>query len=353
MLRTCLAITLMSVLVVARAQGETLLVPQEFPTIQAALDAAAAGDEVRIEGGVYAESVTASLPANVTIRAKGNVRIDATGLGPALTVDGQDLQVIGLRVIGGTDGIVISGTDALVRGCRVKDVTGRGFVVSGSHTTLEKCRVRDSGGDGIALVGGTVAVVRHCRVADPQGSGFSIAAAAAAAFVFHVRIHRAGVDGLVNNGGGSSLNHVRVAKPAGHGIVDAAPLAAVGNSYIFCRAVKPVGDGILSTGRGPTLASCRFSRPGGTGIDVAGDQASVKHCHVKAAGEDGLHIGGDQGEWITNRCFGAAGNGYVLDGTGNTLSLNVGKGSDGFDLLDNQPGLNTIEDDNTFGTVGP
>jgi len=43
----------------------------------------------------------------------------------------------------------------------------------------------------------------------------------------------------------------------------------------------------------------------------------------------------------------------VLDGTGNTLALNIGKGSGGFDLLDNQPGLNTIADDNQFGTVGP
>jgi hypothetical protein len=105
MLYVRLALALCCALSLSHARAGTLHVPQDFPTIQAALDAAAADDVVLIQGALYAVSVTASLPDNVTIRGKGSVRIDATGLGAGLTVDGLDLQVIDLKVIGGTEGL--------------------------------------------------------------------------------------------------------------------------------------------------------------------------------------------------------------------------------------------------------
>jgi len=145
----------------------------------------------------------------------------------------------------------------------------------------------------------------------------------------------------------------RVVGAAARGIVDNAPLAQHGNGYIDCTVVKPAAGGLVSTGKAPTLGGCEIRKPGATGIDVAGTGALVQHCVVKSAGGDGLRIGGNDGTWQSNTSTKAAGNGFVLDGTGNLLTLNIGKGSGGFDLLDNQPGQNTIADDNDFGTIGP
>ena len=354
MLRRHLIIAVFAALGAARARADTLVVPKDFPTIQAALDAAVADDVVLIHGGLYAESPIRSLPANVTIQGTGNVRIDATGLGAGLTVDGQELQVLGVKVIGGTDGIVLGGTMSVASKCSVSDVSGRGFVLTGALQRLDKCKVKHSGGTGIALLAGNQTVLTKCKVSDATGSGLTIDAACVQAFVFKARILRPGVDGIVNDGGGGVVAGARVVEAAGRGIVDNTPPSQHGNAYIDCVVVKPVAGGLVSTTvKGPQLGGCIIRKPGATGIDVAGDLAQVEHCKVTSAGGDGLRIGGNFGAWQSNSSTKAAGNGFVLDGTGNTLSLNVGKGSGGFDLLDNQPGQNTIEDDNDFGTVGP
>jgi hypothetical protein len=354
MLRRHLIIAVLCALAASRARADTLLVPQEFSTIQAALDAAVADDDVLIQGGLYAESPARSLPANVTIKGKGNARIDATGLGAGLTVDGQDLLVIGLKVIGGTDGMIIGGTNAVVRKCSVKDVTGRGFVLAGTHLRLDQCKVQNSGGDGIALDSGNAGVVTKCKVSDAAGSGLTIAATCIGSYVFKARILRPGADGIVNNGGGGVVAGSRVVDAVGRGILDNCPLTQHFNSYIDCNVVRAAEVGLLSSGgKGPELGSCTIRKPGATGIDVSGASALVQHCTVKSAGGDGLRIGGNAGIWQFNTSTQATGNGFVLDGTGNVLSLNTGKGSGGFDLLDNQPGLNTIEPDNDFGTIGP
>jgi len=46
-----------------------------------------------------------------------------------------------------------------------------------------------------------------------------------------------------------------------------------------------------------------------------------------------------------------ADDGFLLAGTGNTLSLNKAKGSKGFDLYVIDPGANIVADDNDFKTT--
>ena len=47
----------------AEPSGETRLVPQDFPNIQSAVDAAAPGDLILIDAGVYREEVEVTMPA--------------------------------------------------------------------------------------------------------------------------------------------------------------------------------------------------------------------------------------------------------------------------------------------------
>ncbi len=72
------------------AAAATLLVPQKYPTIQKALNAAKPYDTVLVspkpKGGVYNEAVTMATP-HVVLSGVGNPVIDGTGLGTIVTPD--------------------------------------------------------------------------------------------------------------------------------------------------------------------------------------------------------------------------------------------------------------------------
>jgi len=342
-----------SSLLAAPARADTIKVPQDFTTIQEALDNAAQDDVVLIKSGLYAESVTANaLPLNVIIKAAGNVRIDATGLGAGLTVSGQNLQVIGIKVIGGTDGIVVGGQNPVLSKCQVSDVTGRGIVIGGLNPSAFKCKVTASGQEGLAIVSASNPDLEKCVVTDSTGPGLSIDEETDNAFIFKCRFVRPGGDGIFIEGPNSFIEGCRVLEAVGRGIVDNTTPLAVGPDLDFNKIVKPGSDGIVCTGAPPSVSDCRITNAVGTGIDITADQAFVLANKVQGAGEDGLHVAGDDGEWTANKCTAAAGNGFLIDGVNNFVSFNKAHGSDGFDLQDNQPGNNTIEE-NKFGTTNP
>ncbi len=62
--------------------ADTLRVPQDFPTIQGAVDAAVPFDVVLVSSSTYAGSVLIDGLTDVELRGKGKVIIEAAG-GPA------------------------------------------------------------------------------------------------------------------------------------------------------------------------------------------------------------------------------------------------------------------------------
>lgn len=74
--------TLLALLATAAApEGRTLRVPADFPTIQAAIDASAPGDTVRVEPGTYRERIR--LRPGVTVRSAGDDAAGKLGLARA------------------------------------------------------------------------------------------------------------------------------------------------------------------------------------------------------------------------------------------------------------------------------
>ena len=68
------------------AQAATLGVPGDYPTIQAAIDAAVAGDEVLVEPGIYSETID-FLGKDIVVRSAmgpGKTILDGTGLDSSL-----------------------------------------------------------------------------------------------------------------------------------------------------------------------------------------------------------------------------------------------------------------------------
>src|SRR5262245_25566212 len=77
----------------ASAQLEQIFVPQDFETIQAALEAAPQNTEVVIASGTYAESVSVTGKSSINVTCKGKVVI-APPSGDGLTLEGCSTMFI-------------------------------------------------------------------------------------------------------------------------------------------------------------------------------------------------------------------------------------------------------------------
>jgi pectin methylesterase-like acyl-CoA thioesterase len=81
-----------------------LRVPHDYPTIQAAVDAAAEGDTVQVKAGVYNENVVVST-SGLKVHARAGVTLDGTGLtGIGIHVRGASMRISLTSRSGATSG---------------------------------------------------------------------------------------------------------------------------------------------------------------------------------------------------------------------------------------------------------
>ncbi|RDC68462.1 hypothetical protein DLJ49_20085 [Rhodovulum sp. 12E13] len=154
--------------------GATLRVAQDgtgdFATIQAAIDAASAGDTIVVAAGTYDEAVRLA-GRDLTLRAEGAVTIANDDAPYGLPITGTRIAVEGIAVEGitresisgfGATGIAIDGTDiritdAVVTRC---GIAGLLTLESAERVLIEGGRAADNTGAGLALGGGAHMTVR-------------------------------------------------------------------------------------------------------------------------------------------------------------------------------------------------
>ena len=376
---TLLALTLLAA--GSAAQGVTIRVPQDQPTIQAAVDAANDQDKILVSAGTYAENVLITGAQLLSITGKGKVVI-APESGAAVTLDDSDFIVLkNLRTKGGENGfrIVASSSCQLVK-CRVQDSTGDGVrIEGGSNNAVLKTTIRDAGADAIALATGVPEFTNFnqvigCKLFDPVLDGVGIHGTGN--LVIACKVFRAGRDGLAVetttpgadnrferckllqpgrmglyfSGNGMVVDRCTVVGSLGHGIEFTDGL---GGGVAKTRLIQCEDDGVLVGGDGFSLEKLKITSPANEGVIVSGDDVIAFGCKVSGAGANGFSVQGHGGDYSGNKSSGAALNGFLLQGAGNTLSLNKASGSGEFDLNDPVPANNTVADDNTFKTIGP
>jgi len=198
-----LALVTLPLLAVPAAGARTWLVPQDAPTIQAAIDSAGTGDVIEIACGTYAEHDLVLSGTDLTLRGAAPsadcVTIDAGGAGrPLLVADATDVLLEGLTLTGADagnyagGGLAILRSAATVRDCAVvgntSDAPGGGvWIKDSAPVTLQRCQVSENAGargGGLEINASVVEVAESTVAANAatEGGGVTILAGADATF---------------------------------------------------------------------------------------------------------------------------------------------------------------------------
>ena len=290
------------------ALADLLVVPDDFPTIQAALDAAAGGDSVMIRAGTYAEALTL---AGKDLTVFGESRAEAT-----VVTGSQARRVLDLGA-GVTLGTVLS--DLTFRDGAGVD-RGAGIrLEGGASPTIRRCRfvanvafcwTCDTYGGGLAAGSGSIPVIEDCLFSDNSTQIFDL--------------WTYGSGGAIYAGSGSNLTirrstfrgNVAVAFEGGPGgaiFVSTAGVASV-EECTFDGNGAGGGAGIFSEGIVEVLRSTFTANQAsyGTGIFCRGTFLLAENI------------------LFDNECFGASESGgtVLVDGSGhvrrNTIAFNRG-----------------------------
>ncbi len=390
------------------AAADTLHVPQDHATIQAAVDAAADGDTIRVSAGTYPEALLVSGKSGLILQALGKVVLDAGGAednGVRLS-DAPDTQLTGLRVTGALDA-AFEADDCpglqLVR-CRSEGSLGDGFHVKTSDgARLDRCRVEVTLGNGIRLFDTDDATVRRCRVEgvatgvfaegcdgllvernvllDVQSWGLllgvSLADQVNASQVLRntidtdarisIGIELRGVDNVLernvirdvdgsglevdNESTGNTLRRNRVLRATGTGFSGGGAFTTLEDN----RFVDVAGAGIESDRDGLVLLRNRVLRAGGLGIDCNSLGATVTDNRIVGAGLVGLRANSNAGgsTLADNRVVASILDGLqvLCDNSAFTGNVVVGAGDDGFELDAGATG-NVLTENRASGSAG-
>lgn len=348
-----LALMFVMALAGSAAAGE-IRVPQDQPTIQAAIDAAVADDVVIVSKGNYKEDVSIVGRADLTIEGKGAVVIRATGTGLLIQAS-HGISVTGIAVKGGTRGIdvtesndvtiekfAVSGTEQ--EGVRADDSTdirllngrvrgtGNDAVLFGAFDPVTSCqitgvKVSHSASDGIDVLGTNV-VVSQCKVSHVGDDGFQSEVGSGPVRFENCTMTDAESDGFYIRAPDTVVTGC-TAKGCGD---DGFDVEGAGSHLENCTAKgsRDRGFGINDT-NGIQLVSCSAVGNGGQGFELMNvDNSTVETCTAKKSGEEGFSLGGTS--------------------SGNTLTGNTATKSGTFDLTDSSEGPNTFMD-NDFKSI--
>ena len=123
-----------------------IIVPDDYLTIQAAIDAANPYDEILIREGVYYESLEIVKPLTLTAAGNDDVYIDGEGASTVIDVQSKDVVLENLLVQNGDDGIALMGADnAIIEGCIIALCSDHGIISECSYdiwitfTAVDQC----------------------------------------------------------------------------------------------------------------------------------------------------------------------------------------------------------------------
>jgi len=111
----------------AKAESQTIIVPDNYPTIQQAINNASEGDTIYVRKGVYVENPVANKSVSLIGEDRDATIIDVTA---GLAVESNSVTLSGFTIYDGRRGISLSGNHCSISGNKITDSTN-GIVLFG------------------------------------------------------------------------------------------------------------------------------------------------------------------------------------------------------------------------------
>jgi hypothetical protein len=171
MLMKFLVQTTFAFLFAASAGASELRVPEQYPSIQAAVSASVAGDVVSIADGQYSESIDfGGKQISIAARTSGGAILSSPSEARSIIArsnEGPDSRVVGIQFIGRNGnggGILIAQSSPTIENCTfdgIRNGTGGAILIEGGDPRIQSCRfvnctATDPGGPGIFGSGGAI-----------------------------------------------------------------------------------------------------------------------------------------------------------------------------------------------------
>ncbi len=386
-------LTLLGVLANSAGAQDTLRVPQDFGTIQQAVDAASDGDTIRISKGIYPEFVEIIGLSNLSVIGRGKPVL----LGGSLAMEGEEASgglllvncsnvlVKGLiaREPVETNGFTVSScSDVTLQLCRVErpmtddglgifsstDVTVDRFSMKGTpgsfseegsepvgginissseRVTVTKARIQDTSDDGIHVASSSDVILQKCilKRIDDDGIHASSGVMGGALLVDRCKLSDIDDDGIQTSGSMTDLTVLKtVIKRVDDNGVTASGRAATldrvsvtwaGDNgfklYPIATAPPLSADGVVPLGP-IRVTNCRASRVEDDGLDLEANGAVIDNLRVAQVEDDGIRISNSEGVEITKvRLSKVEGRGMAIFGVTNSTftDFRMAKPSDG------------------------
>lgn len=354
---TLVTAILVSLLAAPPALADTILVPQDQPTIQAAVDAAMQGDTIELKRGKYTETVVIDGVNDLTIRGFGKATIDAQTNGTCIMVlNSNGITITGLKLQKASeDGVFVNASNNVeISDCKIQKCGDDAVQADASdNVRVLRCNIKKIGNDGVSFSvdGGTRTTTNDSMVAD-------------------CKIVNCGDDAVDLNGDNNMVKNNKIIKTLEDGLEvcssgDATGNVFMGNSLkkLTCRGIvltrrgntamgnKVVAakdDAIVAIGSGHTISENEVAKSGFDGVYCPADNCTINDNEVKKPKDDGYDIEGTGNDVRDNSVSKAKNNGYEIDGGNNTFTNNTASKSKGLDADDSTGGGTNTYNGNTF-----
>jgi hypothetical protein len=303
-----------------------------FTHIQDAVAAAAAGDEIHICKGTYAEQVTIHKPLDIdaddgailmpsSMRANTTSLFDAAPIATALLVaDATGVSVSGLTVDGANNGISACAPDLI--GISFQNASGALDHIAVRNFKLAESDNGCQSGTGIFVQSGNGGMSRveihDCTVHDFQKNGITADEKGTVAV-----IRRNVVTGLGPTNG-AAQNGVQIGFGAAGSILDN---VVTNNVWAPCTAVATcatVATNILVTQSDGVEVSGNTAGISQVNIFVHGSNAAIERNETFTASVfDGIRVQGDQSRVRHDQVFNGAESGIFMSGNNNVIINNT------------------------------
>ncbi len=283
------------------AQAKEIIVPRDYDRIQDAIDAAVAGDKVRVLAGLYSESVTMKTGVDLLGEGADITTIVALPEGPpgpvVTTADNCTLDGFTITGARGRPGhaIYCKDTSPRISNCIIRDndYTGIGVHNSKARPIIENNRVHNNGGPGIANNYGAAATIIGNEIFANTRAG--IGNVGSASLIKGNRIYANGLAGV----GAISCSSLSVEANDIHDNagVEIAVLSVKG-ANIEVEAV--IENNTISGSNGPPTIICENTSPriskniitnrGSTGIMIIAAAPQILTNNISTDGPAGIYI---------------------------------------------------------------